>query len=99
MATQLEAAAHLDLFDRSIRDLVSKGVLDVGPNDLDACRVDYIRRQIAAGRSDGDDENGTLVAQRTPPGERARGAPRHRFDLRSGLGTGLRPGLTPMGDV
>jgi hypothetical protein len=32
----------------------------------------YIRRQIAAGRSDGDDENGTLVAQRTPCAYRKR---------------------------
>lgn len=56
MATDAEVAAHLDLSDRSIRELKRKGVLAEvprGQNDMDECRVAYIRhlRDQAAGRS------------------------------------------------
>lgn len=58
MATQAEVGAHLDLSDRSIRELLEKGVLPNarrGALDLDACRVAYIRhlRETAAGRATG----------------------------------------------
>lgn len=62
MATQAEVAAHLDLSDRSVRELRDEGVFSAdgrGRLDLDACRVAYIRhlRERAAGRSaDQDDE-------------------------------------------
>lgn len=56
MATQLEVAEHLDLSDRQIRELLTKGALPKprarGEMDLDACRLGYIRhlRDMAAGR-------------------------------------------------
>lgn len=47
MATQVEVAAHLDLSDRQVRNLVADGVLPAskgaGGLDLDACRLAYIR--------------------------------------------------------
>lgn len=47
MATQLEIAAHLDLGDRQIRNLIADGVIPGskghGGLDLDACRLAYIR--------------------------------------------------------
>lgn len=68
MATQAEVGTHLDLTDRSIRELLDKGVLPNarrGALDLDACRIAYIRhlREAAAGRAlgpSGDD----LTAER-----------------------------------
>lgn len=59
MATQAEIGLHLDLSDRSVRDLISRGVLPQSPRkalDLDACRIAYIRhlRETAAGRAAGD---------------------------------------------
>lgn len=47
MATQIETAAHLDLTDRQVRNLLADGVLPGskgnGGLDLDACRLAYIR--------------------------------------------------------
>ena len=46
MATQVEVAAHLDLSDRQVRNLLADGVLPAskgaGGLDLDACRQAYI---------------------------------------------------------
>ncbi|GAB6193126.1 hypothetical protein [Desulfocastanea catecholica] len=46
MATQKEVAAHLDLSDRQIRNLISTGILPAGRGkgglDLDDCRRSYI---------------------------------------------------------
>lgn len=58
MATQKELGAHLDLSDRSIRELLDKGVLPNarrGAFNVDQCRVAYIRhlREMAAGRAAG----------------------------------------------
>lgn len=58
MATQAEVGKHLDLSDRSVRDLLDRGVLPAarrGALDLEACRVAYIRhlREQAAGRATG----------------------------------------------
>jgi hypothetical protein len=42
MATDAEVGAHLDITDRSIRELKKRGVLPAagrGKMDLDACRV------------------------------------------------------------
>ncbi|MCW2242793.1 hypothetical protein [Azospirillum canadense] len=71
MATQAEIAAHLDLSDRSVRDLKKRGVFHAdarGNMDLDACRVAYIRhlRERAAGRASdaADDEKLDLTAER-----------------------------------
>jgi phage terminase Nu1 subunit (DNA packaging protein) len=71
MATDLDIAAHLDITDRTVRELRAKGVLPVstrGKADLDACRLAYIRhlREQAAGRrSDAADaEDLDLVQQR-----------------------------------
>lgn len=69
MATQREVASHLDLTDRAVRDLISRGVLprEKGRLELKASRVAYIRhlREVAAGRqSDGDDSGLDLVVQR-----------------------------------
>lgn len=68
MATQAEIARHLDLSDRSVRELVDKGVLPQarrGEMDPDVCRVAYIRhlRSVAAGRG-GVAEQEDLTAQR-----------------------------------
>lgn len=68
MATQAEIGKHLDLSDRSVRELLDKSVLPNarrGELDLDACRIAYLRhlREIAAGRAlgpSGDD----LTAER-----------------------------------
>jgi phage terminase Nu1 subunit (DNA packaging protein) len=56
MATDAEVGRHLDLSDRSVRALKSKGVLPDAPRgqmDIEACRLAYIRhlREQAAGRS------------------------------------------------
>lgn len=47
MATQVDVAAHLDLSDRWVRELVQSGVLPAskgrGGYDLEQCRLAYIR--------------------------------------------------------
>ncbi|KGE78265.1 terminase small subunit [Halomonas salina] len=47
MATQVEIAAHLDITDRQVRNLLQSGVLPPskgrGGYDLDGCRLAYIR--------------------------------------------------------
>ncbi len=68
MATQAEIAAHLDLSDRSVRELLDKGVLPNarrGALNLDQCRVAYIRhlREMAAGRGTGPSAD-DLTAER-----------------------------------
>lgn len=56
MATQVEVAAHLDLSDRQVRNLLRDGVLPgskgVGGLDVDACRIAYIGylRGLASGQ-------------------------------------------------
>ena len=56
MATQVEVAAHLDLSDRQVRNLLADGVLPaskgVGGLDIDACRTAYIGylRGLASGQ-------------------------------------------------
>jgi len=71
MATQVEVAAHLDLSDRQVRNLLTDGVLPsskgAGGLDIDACRLAYIRylRGIGNGQvrpeppadEDGDDKD------------------------------------------
>lgn len=61
MATQEDVAAHLDLTDRSVRELRDKGVFQPGRRgglDLDDCRIAYIRhlREQAAGRNAQQDD-------------------------------------------
>ncbi|BAI72535.1 hypothetical protein AZL_018970 [Azospirillum sp. B510] len=56
MATQQEVGRHLDLSERSVRDLLDRSVLPAarrGALDLDTCRAAYIKhlRAVAAGRS------------------------------------------------
>jgi phage terminase Nu1 subunit (DNA packaging protein) len=53
MATQKQLAAHLDLSDRSIRNLVTEGIIGAS-DDVDQARVKYIRhlRAVAAGRTE-----------------------------------------------
>ncbi len=58
MATQAEVGAHLDLSDRTVRELLDRGILPNarrGALDLDACRLAYVRhlREMAAGRATG----------------------------------------------
>jgi phage terminase Nu1 subunit (DNA packaging protein) len=55
MATQNEAAAHIDLGDRRFRELIDDGVIErrrPSEYDLEQVRVSYIRhlRKVAAGR-------------------------------------------------
>ena len=70
MAAAVEVATHLDLTDRSVRELQKRGVLPEaarGALDLDACRIAYLRhlRERAAGRTgSGNDEKHSLVAER-----------------------------------
>lgn len=55
MSTQQEIAAHLDLTDRQVRNLLDSGVLPSGPRgqlDLDGCRVAYIRSLRARARAE-----------------------------------------------
>lgn len=65
MATQSEVAAHLDLTQPAVSQMLAEGLLPTaarrGQLDLDACRIAYIRRlrEQAAGRAsleDGDDK-------------------------------------------
>lgn len=71
MATQKEVAEHLDLTDRSVRDLKARGVFNADARsqmDIDACRVAYIRhlRERAAGRTsdEAEAEGLDLVAEK-----------------------------------
>ncbi|MBI1207893.1 MAG: hypothetical protein GC191_11475 [Azospirillum sp.] len=72
MATQAEVAEHLFLTDRSIRDLISRGVLPAarrGQLDMDDCRRRYLDhlRMIAAGRARGSasgDDDLDLAAEK-----------------------------------
>ncbi|MGF7178427.1 hypothetical protein [Azospirillum doebereinerae] len=71
MATQAEIAAHLDITDRTVRDLKKRGVFNADARsqlDLDACRIAYIRhlRERAAGRSsdEAEAEGLDLVAEK-----------------------------------
>ncbi len=69
MATQKEVAAHLDLSDRTIRELLRKKVLPrqrgKGALKLDECRVAYIRhlREMAAAHRSQDGKE-DLVSER-----------------------------------
>lgn len=63
--TQAALGKHLDLSERSVRELFAKNVFpgtvdskNIKAGDLDACRVSYIRhlRDQAAGRANEDDE-------------------------------------------
>ena len=69
MATALEVAEHLDITDRSVRDLQKRGVLPQakrGALDLEACRLAYIRhlREQAAGRAGAKDSKHSLATER-----------------------------------
>jgi len=71
MASQKDLAEHLDLSDRTVRDLITRGIFPKNPRgsvDLDDCRVAYIRhlRERAAGRgSDAAEAEGLdLTAER-----------------------------------
>lgn len=71
MASQKDVAAHLDLSDRSIRDLVSRNIIpgaSHGNWDLDACRVAYIRhlRAVAAAHKSagGDGQELDYIAEK-----------------------------------
>lgn len=70
MAGQNEVAAHLDLSQQAVSQMLAAGILPAGGRgrlDLVACRVAYIRhlRGVAAGRASasGDDDL-DLVAER-----------------------------------
>ncbi len=96
MATQAEVGAHLDLSDRSIRELLDKGVLPNarrGALNLDQCRVAYIRhlRETAAGRGAGPAAD-DLTA------ERARLA-REQADHFALKNAALRKELLPRADI
>ncbi|KAA0572223.1 hypothetical protein FZ983_32145 [Azospirillum sp. B21] len=71
MANQAEVAEHLDITDRTVRDLKKRGIFNADARsqmDLDACRVAYIRhlRERAAGRAsdDAEAEGLDLVAEK-----------------------------------
>ncbi|MBP0492098.1 hypothetical protein [Roseomonas indoligenes] len=69
MATALEVAEHLDLTDRSVRELQKRGVLPQGKRgalDLGECRLAYIRhlREQAAGRAGTKDSKHSLATER-----------------------------------
>jgi len=71
MATQAEIAEHLDLSDRTVRELKKRGVFGAdarGQLDLAACRIAYIRhlRERAAGRTSdaAEDEDLDLAKER-----------------------------------
>lgn len=69
MATQQELAAHLDLSDRQIRNLIAAGILERpdqrGSYDIETCRLAYIRhlRSVAQGHRT-EDGGLDLVAER-----------------------------------
>ena len=68
MATQAEVGQHLDLSERSVRDLITRAILPQTSRkalDLDACRIAYIRhlRETAAGRATGAEAD-DLTAER-----------------------------------
>lgn len=62
--TQSMIAAHLDMSDRNLRDVLNGLGIDWKKSSLDEIRVSYIRdlREKAAGR--GGDDNKTLARQR-----------------------------------
>ena len=96
MATQTDIATHLDLSDRSVRELLDKGVLPNarrGALNLDQCRVAYIRhlREMAAGRGTGPSAD-DLTA------ERARLA-REQADHYALKNAALRLELLPRADI
>ncbi|MGD9766864.1 MAG: hypothetical protein AB7U62_04400 [Pseudolabrys sp.] len=60
MATQVQAAQHIDLGERRFRELIEAGVFErrpAGQYDLDTVRIAYIRhlREVAAGRGADND--------------------------------------------
>lgn len=65
MATQVEVAAHLDLSDRQVRNLLAGGVLPAskgaGGLDIDACRMAYISylRGLASGQVKHQESSGS----------------------------------------
>jgi phage terminase Nu1 subunit (DNA packaging protein) len=70
MTTQKQVAAHLDLSQAAVSQLVASSILKPtngrGSYSLDECRVAYIRhlREVAAGRSAGDPDAPNLVLER-----------------------------------
>lgn len=85
MATQTEAAEHLDVVPRTFRRLQKEGVLPPskgrGSYDLDACRTAYIRhlRGVASGQHNASPEALDLMQERARK-ERAQ-ADKTEFDL------------------
>ena len=85
MATQTEAAEHIDVADRTFRRLQKEGILPPnkgrGGYDLEACRVAYIRhlRGVASGQHAADPETLDLTMERARK-ERAM-ADKTEFDL------------------
>ena len=70
MSTQLEVAAHLDLSDRQIRNLITTGILPAGRGKgglaLDACRKAYIAylRGLSSGQVQQTKQDLDLTEQR-----------------------------------
>ncbi|WP_114858432.1 hypothetical protein [Azospirillum brasilense] len=96
MATQTDIATHLDLSDRSVRELLDKGVLPNarrGALNLDQCRLAYIRhlREMAAGRGTGPSADDLTT-------ERARLA-REQADHYALKNAALRLELLPRADI
>nr|VFJ91465.1 MAG: hypothetical protein BECKH772A_GA0070896_100325 [Candidatus Kentron sp. H]VFJ92612.1 MAG: hypothetical protein BECKH772B_GA0070898_1003130 [Candidatus Kentron sp. H]VFJ99333.1 MAG: hypothetical protein BECKH772C_GA0070978_100316 [Candidatus Kentron sp. H] len=67
--TQVEIGNHLDLSDRSVREILPKLGIDHRQSNLSTIRIAYIRdlRETAAGR--GGDEQVNLTLQRTRQAE------------------------------
>lgn len=99
MATQKEVAAHLDMSDRNLRDLIDRGVIKATDRrnlDFEDCRRQYIRylRDCAAGRkSDADDGDAPDLVQ-----ERARLA-REQADHYAMKNAAMRRELLPEAEV
>ncbi|QCN95865.1 hypothetical protein D3093_11680 [Azospirillum argentinense] len=96
MATQTEVGKHLDLSDRSVRELLDRGILPNarrGALDLDQCRVAYIRhlRETAAGRGAGPSADGLTDARARLAHEQA-----DHFALKNAA---LRLELLPRADI
>ena len=71
MAKQIEVAAHLDLTDRQVRNLLADGVLPAskgsGGIDLDACRLAYIRYLRGLGSGQVKPEMPPMMADEIDP--------------------------------
>lgn len=96
--TQAEIAAHLDMSERNLRELLGQLGMDHKQVPMSALRVAYIRRlrEQAAGRMGGDDSEGLDLVQERAALARSQ---REGQDIKNSVARGTWGPIDLLGDV